>query len=155
MSTATANPSVRPVPGGRSAAYIVQWLRELEECRVGGLITDEEYAVERAEKLSELLCQHRYLWLSPILASGTLASIAASVVWIGTMELQTTGLAAALAGLFGLVMLARPFRENLKNRQIRERLEILNMLLSYDLVSSDEFIIYEDRLLGGQTGYTG
>ena len=150
---AIANPSVLPLPGRRSAAYIVQWLRELEECRVGGLITDEEYSVERAEKLSELLCEHRYLWLAPVAASGTLAIIAGSIVWIGTMELQTSGLAAALAGLFGLVMLARPFRDNLKNRQIHERLDILNTLLSYDLVSSDEFIIYEERLLCGRAGY--
>ena|SRR5688572_7670588 len=151
MSTATANPDARPVSGGRSAAYIVQWLRELEECRVGGLITDEEYAVERAEKLSELLCEHRFLWLGPVIASGTLASTTGSMVWVATMNLQTTGLGAALAGLFGLVMLARPIRDQLKNRQIEERLEILNALLSLDLVSADEFIIYEDRLLVGQS----
>src|SRR5690349_10626082 len=57
---ATANP---PTPVG-SIAHIIQWLRELEECRKGGLVTDEDYALERAEKLSALLDRHHSLWLA-------------------------------------------------------------------------------------------
>ena len=148
-------PAAHPGPGSRSIAYIVQWLRELEECRIGGLITDEEYAVERAEKLSELLCAHRRLWVAPIVAAGSPAALFGNIVWMASMDWQLSLLAAALGGLFGLVMLARPCRDSLRTTQIRDRLTTLNALLSLDLVTADEFIIYEDRLLCGQTGFAG
>ena len=150
MTDAPANFTTLPVPGKRSIAYVVQWLRELEECRVGGLVTAQEYAVERAEKLAEILCKHRRLWLAPLGAAWSIGAIVASVVWMATMDWQMTGLAAALGGLFGLVVLARPCRDRLKHIQICDRLEILTALLSYDLVSADEFIVYEERLHGGE-----
>lgn len=154
-SDAIAIPAALPVPGSRSVTYIVQWLRELEECRVGGLITDEEYAVERAEKLSELLCAHRKLWLAPIVAAGSPAAVFGNIVWMACMDWQLSALAAALGGLFGLVMLARPCRDSMKNTQIRDRLETLNALLSLDLVTADEFIIYEERILRGESHVIG
>jgi hypothetical protein len=152
---AIAVPAALPVPGSRSVAYIVQWLRELEECRVGGLTTDEEYAVERAEKLSELLCTHRKLWIAPIVAAGSPAALLGNMVWMACMDWQLSALAAGWGGLFGLVMLARPCRDSLKNTQIRDRLATLNALLSLDLVTSDEFIIYEERLLRGESNTVG
>jgi hypothetical protein len=152
MSTLAASPKALPVSGNRSAAYIVQWLRELEECRVGGLITRDEYALERSEKLSELLCRHRGLWIAPVVAAGSCAAIVGSLVWAMSFDWQATSVAAALGAVFGLAMLSQPCRENLKHAQVRDRLEILNSLLSLDLVSADEFIIYEERLLAGQNG---
>jgi hypothetical protein len=134
----------------RSVAHIVQWLNELEECRAGGLISDEDYAMERAEKLSELLCQHRALWMAPIVAAGSVGILVGCAFWVGYGDLQITLTAGALGALFGLIMLAQIFRENMKTWQIRERLEILNALLAHDLLSADEFLMYEERLYCGE-----
>lgn len=155
MTTATISSSAPPAPGGRSLQSIVEWLGELEECRVGGLISDEDYAIERAEKLSELLCRHRRLWLASVSAAGSMASFAGCAVWSAAGEWQITTVAAGLGALFGVAMLASPFREILKQTQIRERLTILNALLARDLITPDEFLVYEERLESGDEKLMG
>jgi hypothetical protein len=151
MNQLVATPGATQNADYRSAAFIVQWLHELEECRQGGFLSDEDYAVQRAEKLSELLCEHRYLWLAPVAASGSMAVVAGSVAWINRVDLQMAGALVSLAALFGMVMLARPCRDNLKQAQIRERLQVLNALLAMDLITSDEFLAYEERLHAGSS----
>jgi hypothetical protein len=149
MNSLTATPSVAPDGHSRSTAYLVGWLRDLEECRQAGLLTDEDYAVQRAEKLSELLCEHRHLWLASVVSAGCLGIMAGSAAWAFRSDWDITAISAGLAALFGIVVLAHPCRENLKQAQIRERLELLNALLAIDLISSDEFLAYEERLHAG------
>ena len=149
MNQVMATPSASTDGYSRSTAFLVTWLRDLEECRQGGLLSDEDYALQRAEKLAELLCEHRHLWIAPIVAAGSVGSIGASVAWMCSMNWQLAGVGASLGALFGIVMLARPCRENLKEKQIRERLESLNALLAMDLISADEFLVYEERLHSG------
>ena len=149
MNEVMATPSAAPDGFSRSTTFLVTWLRDLEECREGGLLSDEDYAVQRAEKLSELLCEHRHLWVASLVAAGSVGSIGASVAWICSMDGQLTAVGAGLAALFGIVMLAHPCRESLKDKQIRERLESLNALLAMDLITADEFLVYEERLHSG------
>ena len=149
MNQVAANPSAAQNADYRSAAFIVQWLRELEECRQGGFLSDEDYAEQRAEKLSELLCEHRHLWAASLAAAGSPAIVAGCIGWMAKMDPQFAAIAACFGGLFGLVMLARPCRDNLKQSQIRERLHLLNALLAMDLITADEFIGFEERLHEG------
>jgi hypothetical protein len=149
MNQLEATPSAAQDADFRSAPFIVGWLRDLEDCRQGGLLSDEDYAEQRAEKLAELLCEHRHLWVASVASAGSVAIVAGSAAWLARADWQLAALAAALGGLFGLVMLARPCRENLKQAQIRERLHLLNALLARDLISSDEFLAYEERLHRG------
>jgi hypothetical protein len=65
------------------------------------------------------------------------------------MDWQLTAVASGLAALFGVVMLAHPCRESLKEKQIHDRLDSLNALLALDLISADEFLAYEERLQSG------
>jgi hypothetical protein len=149
MNQVMATPSAPADGYSRATAFLVTWLRDLEDLHQGGLLSDEDYAVQRAEKLSELLCEHRHLWMASVVAAGCLGAVGASVTWMCTMDWQLTGLGAGLAALFGIVMLARPCRETLKQSQIRDRLDSLNALLAMDLITADEFIVYEERLHAG------
>ena len=149
MNQVMDTPSAPADGYSRSTALVVTWLRDLEECRQGGLLSDEDYAVQRAEKLAEILCEHRHLWVAPVVAAGAVGAVGGSVAWMCSMNWQLTAVGAGLAALFGLVMLAHPCREGLKEKQIRERLESLNALLAMDLISADEFLAYEERLHSG------
>jgi hypothetical protein len=146
MNQLAATPNPASDGHSRSMVVIVGWLRDLEECRQGGLLSDEDYAVQRAEKLSELLCEHRHLWVASVVSAASLGILAGSAAWIGRPDWQVAVVAGGLAALFGVIMLAHPCRENLKQAQIRERLQLLNALLASDLISADEFLIYEERL---------
>ena len=152
MNEVAATPGAAQNGDHRSASFIVQWLRELEECREGGLLSDEEYAEQRAEKLAELLCQHRHLWVAWVAAAGSLAIVAGCVVWIARMDLQAATIAASISGFFGMIMLGRPCRDGLKQSQIRDRLHLLNTLLARDLITADEFITFEEQLHAGSSG---
>jgi hypothetical protein len=147
--SATSNPSA---PAGSSVAYIIQWLRELEECRKGGLVTDEDYAIERAEKLSELLEQHQGLWLATFFAFVPVAAAAAGLGWWLRPDWQSAATAGGLAGVVSLLTLSGMVRERMKHSKARERLSTLRTLLEHDLISTDEFVVYEERLLGGVGG---
>ena len=149
MSQSTITPIAQREAYSRSVSAIVEWLRDLEECWKGGLLSDEEYAIQRAEKMSELLCEHRYLWLAYVASAGSFGIVGCSAAWIYASDLQLATLAGCFAALFGVIMLARPCRENLKQAQIRERLDLLNALIALDLISADEFLAYEERLHRG------
>ena len=82
MNQIADTPSAPADGFSRSTAVGGAWLRDLEDCRGGGLLSDEDYAVQRAEKLSELLTEHRRLWLAPFAAAGCLGAVGASVAWM-------------------------------------------------------------------------
>lgn len=128
---------------------IETWLRDLSELQAGGLLNPEDFAIQRAEKLREILCPLRFLWLAPVVSAGSLGVIAGSITWAISREWQYSAMAAALAALFGLVMLTRPLRDNMKHAQTRSRLALLNGLLARDLISAEEFVEFEERLERG------
>src|SRR5688500_6404773 len=97
MNQIAATPSAPTDGYSRSTAFLVTWLRDLEDCRQGGLLSDEDYAMQRAEKLSELLCEHRRLWLAPFAAAGCVGAVGASVAWMCSMNWQLTAVGGGLA----------------------------------------------------------
>lgn len=126
------------------------WMRDLDECRRGGLVSDEDFAYQRAEKLDELLVRPRRLWLGWVLAGLPLAVVAGSLAWLATENGMKVALATGVAGVWGVSALGRMACEHLRHVQLRERLGILRELLEHDLVSAEEFSAFEERLHDGK-----
>lgn len=122
------------------------WLQELDECRRGGLVTIEDFAYQRAEKLDELMKKPRRLWLGWLLAGLPLAIICGGLAWLFTQDWRKAALGAGIAGAWGVSALGRMACEHLRNVQLREQLRILRELLERDLVSAEEFSAFEEQL---------
>jgi hypothetical protein len=133
----------------RRGEQLVAWLRELEECRIGGLVTDEDYGYQRAEKFAVILRPMRCLWLAPLLGVLLIGAPACTLIWLLTHDWRLTGGIAVLAGAWGGMALGRLLREKLIELQLRERRRILVALLDSDLLTANEFADYEERLLHG------
>ena len=126
------------------------WMRDLDECRRGGLVSDEDFAYQRAEKLDELLVRPRRLWLGWVLAGLPLAVVAGSLAWLATENWMKVALATIIVCVWGVSALGRMACEHLRHVQLRERLGILRELLEHDLVSAEEFSAFEERLHDGK-----
>ncbi len=146
MSPTAAIPSPTDAPSVGEVAYFTLWLRELDECHRAGLVSDEDYATQRAERLEELLLRPRYLWLAWLLATLPLAALVGGIVWFCTYDTQLAAISAALGALFGCAMLGRASAEKLRHTQLRDRIHILHILLAKDLLSAQELIAYEERM---------
>lgn len=133
----------------RGGAHLVAWLRELEECRIGGFVTDEDYAYQRAEKLAALLRPTRCLWLASFAGALLIGAAAGAITWQFTHDWRAASGVAALAGVWGLTSLGRALREKFIELQLRGRRKILVALLENDLLSASEFADYDDRLAQG------
>lgn len=131
-------------------AHFTMWMRDLDECRRGGLVSDEDFAFQRAEKLDELLVKPRRLWLGWVLAGLPLAVAAGSIAWLATGNWMKVALGAGVAGVWGVSALGRMAREHLRNMQLGERLGILRELLEHDLLSAEEFSAFEERMHHGE-----
>ena len=136
----------------RSRSHFVTWLRELEECRAGGLISDEDFGYQRAEKLDELLRPPRCLWIGPLFGGLLTGAFGGCTTWWFTGDWRFTAFVALIAGLWGLTSLGRLFREKFIEIQLRERMNTLLALLANDLISASELADYEDRLNAGNPG---
>ncbi len=137
----------------RGDQQLVNWLRELEECRIGGLVTDEDYAYQRAEKLAALLRPTRCLSLASIFGALLISAIAWAVTWQFTRDWRAAGGVAGIAGVWGLTSLGRLMREKFIELQLRGRRKILVALLENDLLTASEFADYDDRLAQGQPDF--
>lgn len=129
---------------------MVGWMRELEECRIGGLVTDEEYGLQRAEKFAALLRPTRWLWLASLLGMALIGAPAASLTWGLTQDSQYTAAIGVLAGGWGFLALGRLLREKAAEFQLSERRKILVALLEMDILTAGEFADYDDRLSRGE-----
>lgn len=150
ISTDAAILSPQAEPAGGAVADLTMWLRDLDECRRGGFLADEDFAYQRAEKLDELLVKPRRLWLGWVLAGLPLAVVAGSLAWLATANWMKVAMGAGIAGVWGLSALGRMTCEHLRHVQLRERLGILRELLAHDLVSAEEFSAFEERLHDGK-----
>lgn len=130
----------------RGREHIVTWLRELEECRAGGLVADEDYGFQRAEKLDQLLRPPRCLWLASALGAFLVGTLGAGATWWFTRDWRFTGFVAALSGLWGISSVGRLLREKFTEIQIRERRKTLLALLENDLLDANEFADFDERL---------
>jgi len=141
------------VPRSRAANHITVWLRDLGECRVGGLVTDEEFAYQRAEKLDALLQPPRCLWIASVLGGLAVAATGAAATWWFTRDLLFTPLVALLSGVWGVTSLGRVCREKFIEIQLRDRMNTFVMLLEHDLITASELADYEERLMAGNPGH--
>ena len=137
----------------RGGEQLVAWLRELEECRIGGLVTDEDYSYQRAEKLAALLRPTRCLWLASFFGALLIGAFASAVTWQFTRDWRAAAGVAAVAGVWGLTSLGRVMREKFIELQLRGRRKILVALLENDLLTASEFADYDDRLAQGQQDF--
>jgi hypothetical protein len=128
---------------------MVAWIRELEECRIGGLVTDEDYGYQRAEKFAALLRPMRCLWLGSVLGTALVGAPAGALIWFLTHDWRFTAGIGVLAGAWGFMALGRALREKFIEIQLRERRKILVALLENDLLTASEFSDYEERLAKG------
>lgn len=134
-------------PGlNRRGQQLVNWLRELEECRIGGLVTDEDYAYQRAEKFSALLRPVRGLSVASIGGALLISAIAWAATWHFSHDWRAAGGVAVLAGVWGVTSLGRAFREKCTELQLRGRRRIFLALLENDLLTASEFADFDDRL---------
>ena len=140
------------VPRSRAANHTVTWLRELGECRAGGLVTDEEFGYQRAEKLDELLQPPRCLWIAAVLGGLAVAAVGAAATGWFTLDWRFTTLVALLSGVWGLTSLGRVFREKFIEIQLRDRMNTFVALLENDLITASELADYEERLVAGNPG---
>lgn len=148
MTSAQPGPPPHPTLS-RNGEQIVGWIRELEECRRGGLVTDEDYAYQRAEKFALLLRPMRFLWLASLLGTALLGAPSAALIWFLTYDWRYTAGIGVLGGAWGFMALGRVLREKFIELQLRERRKILVALLEKDLLTTSEFADYEDRLSKG------
>ncbi len=136
----------------RGGEPFVAYLRELTECWIGGLVTDEDYAYQRAEKLAALLRPTRFLWIASAIGGLVIGALAGPVTWHFTSDWRATAGVATVAGMWGLTSLGRLLREKFIELQLRERRKILVALLENDLLTATEFADYDDRLAEDRTG---
>ena len=146
-STLQSHPSAPERGGDR----FVAWLRELKECHAGGLVTDEDFGFQRAEKLSELLRPLRFLGIANFLGAWLTGSAAACTIWALTHDWQYTAGIGVLSAGWGFLALGRFLREKFIDLQLRERRRILVALLENDLLDGNEFADYDERLAQGST----
>jgi hypothetical protein len=149
MTYAQSSPSTASALS-RSGELMLGWMRELEECRIGGLVTDEEYSYQRAEKFAALLRPTRCLWLASLLGMALVAAPASALIWFLTKDPQYAAAIGVLAGAWGLLALGRLLREKTTEFQLTERRNILVALLENDLLTVGEFADYDDRLAQGR-----
>jgi len=130
----------------RRRDHIVTWLRELNECRTGGLVSDEDYGYQRAEKLTDLLRPARCLGLASALGAIIAGAIGGGSTWWFTQDWSYTLFVAVLSGLWGISSIGRLLREKFIELQIRERRKMLLALLENDLIDANEFADFDERL---------
>ena len=128
-------------------AYYVGWLRELKYLHDAGLLEDEDYSYQRAEKITELLDCPRRPWLAWLYVGVPLGLIGAAVTWrlMEVWKISTSLL--GVAALCGLAALGRRSRERFAHLGSSERLMILRELLAEDVITTMEFADFEERLL--------
>ena len=134
-------------PGTDSHAYYVSWLQELSELRHAGLIEDEDYALSRAERLDALFRQPGEPWLKWLLF-GLPAALASGVLAMrltGDSVMFTCG--ASISVLCLLAAISSYAQSKRGHLAVREKLEVLRDLLGLDLISTDEFAAFEQRIL--------
>ena len=131
-------------PGVNSHAYYVDWLQELSELRQGGMVSDEDYAVSRAERLDALFNEPGQPWLKWLVVGLPVSLLIG--VWKGWSPMFT-GVIVMLCVLGAIAAHSRVRSEHLS---LNARLDILRQLLERDLISSSEFAEFECRFLDAE-----
>ena len=145
-----ALPATLPHPMlSRRGEQAVAALRELEESRICGLVADEDYSRQRAEKFRVLTRPIPGMWLAALLGAPLLSAPAGALVWLLTHDERYTFVFAVLAGAWGILSLGRVLQEKCTELCSRGRRKILIALLDNDLLTASEFAEHEQRLIRG------
>ena len=150
-----AQPATLPHPLlSRRGEQAVAELRELEEHRICGIVTDEDYSRQRAEKFRTLTRPLPGMWLAallgaPLLGAPLLGAPGGALVWLLTHDDRYTFVFAVLAGAWGILSLGRVLQEKCTEVCSRGRRKILIALLDNDLLTASEFAEHEQRLIHG------
>jgi cytochrome c-type biogenesis protein CcmH/NrfG len=130
-----------------SYAYYITWLQELTELRAAGLISDEEYALSRAERVEHLFEQPGRPWMKWLIAGIPTALAASAVAVYFTGDVTMIAFGAGVAALCILAAVGTFSRIRAEHLMGAQRLEILRTLLERDLISADEFAAFEHRIM--------
>ncbi len=128
---------------------IVAALRELEEHRICGLVADEDYARQRAERLRPLTRPLPGLWLAALLGVPLVGAPAGVMLRLIAHDDRCAFVIAVLAGAWGILSLGRVLQEKCAELFSRGRRRILVALLDDDLLTASEFAEHEQRLIRG------
>jgi hypothetical protein len=148
VSQPETSPKHAAGPSSRSESYYLDWIGELSQFHRAGMLNDEDFAYQRAERLEELLDTPRRHWLAWVRIGVPLSGVAGAVAWWFTEDLWTILGAGAAVILCVLAALSRLSRERFGHLTIKERSDILYHLLSEDLITSEEFLAFDTRLTG-------
>ncbi len=145
-----AQPSTLPHPMlSRRSEQAVAELRALEENRICGLLTDEDYLRQRAEKFRALTRPVPGMWLAALLGVPLLGVPAGALIWLLTHDEPCAFAIAVLAGAWGILSIGRVLQEECTELCSRGRRKILVALLDNDLLTASEFAEHEQRLIRG------
>lgn len=145
-----AQPSTLPHPMlSRRGEQAVAELRALEENRICGLVTDEDYLRQRAEKFRTLTRPVPGMWLAALLGVPLLGVPAGALIWLLTHDEPCAFAIAVLADAWGILSIGRVLQEECTELCSRGRRKILVALLDNDLLTASEFAEHEQRLIRG------
>lgn len=133
----------------RRGEQAVAELRALEENRICGLVTDEDYLRQRAEKFRALTRPVPGMWLAALLGVPLLGVPAGALIWLLTHDEPCAFAIAVLAGAWGILSIGRMLQEECTELCSRGRRKILVALLDNDLLTASEFAEHEQRLIRG------
>ena len=128
----------------RRGEQAIAKLRALEENRICGLVTDEDYLRQRAEKFRALTRPVPGMWLAALLGVP-----AGALIWLLTHDERCAFAIAVLAGAWGILSIGRMLQEECTELCSRGRRKILVALLDNDLLTASEFAEHEQRLIRG------
>ena len=134
-------------PGANSDAYYVGWLQDLSDLRMGGMVSDEDFAVSRAERLDTLFEEPGKPWLKWLLIGVPLSLVMSGVaMWLtGDQTMLFYGM--GMSALCVLAALGAHSRVCAEHLSLDSRLDVLRRLLDRDLISASEFSEFEHRFL--------
>ena len=145
-----AQPSTLPHPMlSRRGEQAVAELRALEENRICGLVTDEDYLRQRAGKFRALTRPVPGMWLAALLGVPLLGVPAGALIWLLTHDERCAFAIAILAGAWAILSIGRVLQEECTELCSRGRRKILVALLDNDLLTASEFAEHEQRLIRG------
>ncbi len=148
MTRAQPSTLLHPILSRRGEQAVAE-LRALEENRICGLLTDEDYLRQRAEKYRALTRPVPGMWLAALLGVPLLGVPAGALIWLLTHDEPCAFAIAVLAGAWGILSIGRVLQEECTELCSRGRRKILVALLDNDLLTASEFAEHEQRLIRG------
>jgi hypothetical protein len=134
-------------PGKKSVTHFVAWLQELNEVWRGGMMSDEDYAFSKAEHLEHLLEPLKRPWRKWIFGVLPVVLIAGGVVSYFEQSLDNMLTAACVGAVCVVGAIVAHWQAVRGQLSKADRLTVIRELLARDLITCDEFGVFEQRIL--------